>query len=422
MSYKISRLILSLFPFFLITGPLLSDFFLIIFGLITIYLFSSSNILNNYKLIFLIYLFWLIYLIIRSLSSSDPLLSLESSLFYFRFGILAVGVYLLLENNFKKTLDSFLISLNIIFLLLCLDVIREVISGKNIFYYFGLIDFYKFSESQTSGLFGDRRILGGYISRFLPLIYLSIIYFKKVKYTNLYYLSIIVFLASIYSIIVSGERASIVNTLFILFILLIFLNIKLIFKFFIIILSSIGYYIFLQFDSLIKYRIHNLTQEQINTNFNNILEISRSHEYIYKSAFEIFQNNLIFGIGPKLFRVHCNYTNFSNGCSTHPHHSYLQLLSEVGIIGALPVFFLLTYVIFKIITEFININFLKKNKISFFELIFLLCVFINLNPLTPSGNFFNNWLSLIYYLPLGFILYFSKNRIKFYNFFSADKS
>lgn len=421
MIYSLSRIILSSFPFLLITGPFLTDFFLVIFGIISIYLFYKLNKLENFRIIFLSYIFWLLYLVIRSSISSDPLLSLESSLFYFRFGLLVIGVYLLLENNFKKTMNSFLITLNFIFLILCLDVIREVIFGINIFYYFGYMDFFKFSESQTSGLFGDRRVLGGFVSRFLPIIYLSIIYFKRIKYNKMYHLSIFVFFASIYSIIVSGERSAIVNTLFILTFILIFSNIKLIYKLSVTVLSILGVYIFFQSNTLIKYRIFDLTQYQINTNFNNILEISRSHEYIYKAAFEIFQNNLFFGIGPKLFRVHCKYTNFPNGCSTHPHHSFLQLLSEVGILGATPVMFLIVYVIYKLIGEFIYINFFKKNKLSKFELIFLLCIFINLNPFTPSGNFFNNWLSLIYYLPIGFILYFSKKRYKFYNFFSADK-
>ena len=31
---------------------------------------------------------------------------------------------------------------------------------------------------------------------------------------------------------------------------------------------------------------------------------------------------------------------------------------------------------------------------------------ITLWPLAPTGNFFNNWLSIIYFLPLGFIIYF----------------
>ncbi len=419
---SLSRIILSSFPFLLITGPFLSDFFLIIFGMISIYLFSISNKLDNFRIIILSYIFWLLYLIIRSLTSSDPLLSFESSLFYFRFGLLVLGVYLLLENNFKKTMDSFLITLNFIFLILCLDVIRETIFGINIFYYFGYMDYFKFSESQTSGLFGDRRVLGGFVSRFLPIIYLSIIYFKKIKYKKLYHLSIIIFFASIYSIIVSGERSAIINTLFILVFILIFSNIKFIYKLLIPLFSILGVYIFFQFNTLIKYRIFDLTQGQINTNFNNILELSRSHEYIYKAAFEIFQNNFIFGIGPKLFRVHCSYTNFPNGCSTHPHHSYLQLLSEVGILGAAPVILLILYVIYKLIDEFICVYFFKKNKLCKFELIFLLSIFINLNPLIPAGNFFNNWLSFLYYLPFGFVIYFSKNRDRFYNFFSADKS
>jgi hypothetical protein len=32
-------------------------------------------------------------------------------------------------------------------------------------------------------------------------------------------------------------------------------------------------------------------------------------------------------------------------------------------------------------------------------------VLISLWPLLPSGNFFGNWLNVIYYLPLGFIMY-----------------
>ena len=32
-------------------------------------------------------------------------------------------------------------------------------------------------------------------------------------------------------------------------------------------------------------------------------------------------------------------------------------------------------------------------------------VIINLWPLAPTGNFFNNWLSILYYLPVGFLIY-----------------
>jgi hypothetical protein len=30
---------------------------------------------------------------------------------------------------------------------------------------------------------------------------------------------------------------------------------------------------------------------------------------------------------------------------------------------------------------------------------------VNLFPIMPSGNFFNNYINIIYYLPLGFLLW-----------------
>ena len=44
----------------------------------------------------------------------------------------------------------------------------------------------------------------------------------------------------------------------------------------------------------------------------------------------------------------------------------------------------------------------KKSNIN---LCFLLALIINLFPFIPTGNFFNNWLSIIYFLPMPFILY-----------------
>ena len=31
-------------------------------------------------------------------------------------------------------------------------------------------------------------------------------------------------------------------------------------------------------------------------------------------------------------------------------------------------------------------------------------IFINLFPFVPTGSFFNNWMSIMYFLPLGFFL------------------
>ena len=40
-----------------------------------------------------------------------------------------------------------------------------------------------------------------------------------------------------------------------------------------------------------------------------------------------------------------------------------------------------------------------------FKIFLLLSFFINFFPLFPNGNFFNNWLNILMYLPFGFFLY-----------------
>ena len=40
--------------------------------------------------------------------------------------------------------------------------------------------------------------------------------------------------------------------------------------------------------------------------------------------------------------------------------------------------------------------------------IIIIGVFINFWPIVPFGNFYNNWLSILIYLPIGFLLYFRK--------------
>ena len=51
-----------------------------------------------------------------------------------------------------------------------------------------------------------------------------------------------------------------------------------------------------------------------------------------------------------------------------------------------------------------------KNKIFLnnFEICILGAFLITLWPLAPSGNFFNNYLSIFYYFPIGFYLWLRK--------------
>ena len=59
----------------------------------------------------------------------------------------------------------------------------------------------------------------------------------------------------------------------------------------------------------------------------------------------MFKDKPILGHGPKSFREKCSQLDYYSvrSCSTHPHNTFIQLLSETGIIGfALP-FLLFSY-------------------------------------------------------------------------------
>jgi O-antigen ligase len=96
-----------------------------------------------------------------------------------------------------------------------------------------------------------------------------------------------------------------------------------------------------------------------------------------------------------------SYYEFKDGCNTHPHNFYMQFLSEIGVIGFL---FLIGFFFFILKSLFIRImTYIKDDKISCDIVIFgfYFSVFF---PLLPSGNFFNNYNSLLLYLPLSCLI------------------
>lgn len=100
---------------------------------------------------------------------------------------------------------------------------------------------------------------------------------------------------------------------------------------------------------------------------------------------------------------------FKNGCNTHPHNIHLEFLSELGSFGYI-------FLLFAVLFVFCNIaliilkrkKFIKKRKNNFFFLFILLGLANSLFPFFPSGSFFNNWLSVIFYFNLGLLIYFYK--------------
>jgi O-antigen ligase len=111
-----------------------------------------------------------------------------------------------------------------------------------------------------------------------------------------------------------------------------------------------------------------------------------------------------------------SYYPYLNGCNTHPHNIHLEFLAELGLIGyffLLSFFIYIFYQIIKILVKiYLNSNkklWDNKKKYHFYYIFILLGLFNSLFPLFPSGSFFNNWLSVIFYFNLGFFINSTKN-------------
>lgn len=408
-----------LIPFFLITGPFLADLAVSLCAILFIIntIFNQSINLGNYyknKFFLLFIIFW-VTSVISSLLSSHILFSLETSFFYIRFCFFVLSVLFLLRN-YPKFIILFFYSICFCFLILIADGFVQFFTKKNIFGW-------EIISNRISSFFKDELVLGSYISRLLPL-FLALFIFLKNK-LNIYfkYLFIIIFILSEVLVFLSGERAS-----------FFFLNLS---AFFFLALSSdykktrVGILftsfliiiIITLFNSEYKFRMFDTTLNQIkvsdtisaNDLTKNYYVFTSQHENIYKSAILMFKENKIIGIGPRLFRLNCNKKQFlisSDSCTTHPHNTYIQLLAELGIFGFIQIFILfLIFLYFSIKHIFFKIT---KRFIIFndFQIALLSGILITIWPFVPTGNFFGNWISILYYLPIGFFLFSFDKKFK----------
>ena len=86
MIHFLNKYLIIIFPIFLVIGPALSDIAVSVLSISYIYICFREKYYNDFQIwiVKLLIIFWL-YCICRSILSADPLLSLESSLFYGRF-------------------------------------------------------------------------------------------------------------------------------------------------------------------------------------------------------------------------------------------------------------------------------------------------------------------------------------------------
>jgi len=406
----INLIIVSIIPF-LILGPFFPDLIVSVSALFFLYyVFKNKKFYFLYNKSLIIFFIFCIYCILLSLFvAQDMLLSFESSLFYFRIGMFSCFIWYLIDQD-KNILTFFYYALILCFSALVIDGYIQYFTGVN-------LSGFKISGIRVSSFFRDEFILGSYLSRLFPLLFALFLVKKKQKF-EIYFIGALFILVDVL-IFMSGERSAFfflnLSTVFIIILIKEYQKFRLV----TFIIAIICVVILSLNSSKLNERMFKGPAEDMGLvkSSKEAVIFSKAHDSLIRTAYNMFEDQPIFGHGPKMFRVVCKDEKYATGinlCMTHPHNFYVQLLAETGIIGFLFLFSVLAYVIFVALRQLKSIIFKQKRPLTDYQVCLLAGILITVWPLTPNGNFFNNWLMIVYSLPIGFYLQsiYSKKKVK----------
>ena len=339
---------------------------------------------------------------------------MQSSISQLRFFLFAVFISIFFKPEiFFKYLIQFW---SVIILLVCIDTNIQLITGIDIFGYTAEGHGYDYRiflnphVGRLGGPFGDELVVGAFLAKIsapIVLFYLYKIQSSTKKFENIKH---ILLLCLIYeSVIISGERTSliIITVVFLLY-FIIKTDIKkaslLLFSIFLMIS------IFYSNNNFIKLRI--IDTAKIVSNISN-----SSYGRIYDSSVSLWKKNIFFGTGLKNYHINCNKlkdpnpTNKYAYCSpNHSHNTFLQLLSETGLLGLL-LFYLFFGYILKIFYENKKKLKLLKQEYKYFLFGSSIMVIYHLIPSPiPAGSFFSTWNATFFWLQLGILMTLLNNK------------
>tara|TARA_A100001011_G_scaffold193695_1_gene202159 strand:- start:816 stop:2147 length:1332 start_codon:yes stop_codon:yes gene_type:complete len=313
---------------------------------------------------------------------------------YIRYLILYFILRFLIEEKIIN-LKIFFISCSIFSLFVSFDVIYQFIFGKDIFGYEPSLG------RKFAGPFGEEYIAGGYIQRFFLFSFFLIPFFLKDRNKIIFFLfGISLFLIYMVAIILSGNRMPLV--LFIFMTILIFLFEKKIRRYLIYFLPIIFIILITSYHSnvLIKQNFSNLYKQLFS--ITEVLKTKQIHNTFkkkgmnsyfleFRTFYGTWQMNKYTGGGVKSFRINCwKRKHFMPGerttCNTHPHNYYLEILTDLGLVGFIIFSLIFAIVIYRsfINKYFVSSSLNNNNIITPFMFLF----FIEIFPLKSSGSFF----------------------------------
>ena len=396
----INLIIASIIPF-LIWGPFFPDLIVSISALFFLfYIFKNKKFyfFNNKPLI--IFFIFCIYCILLSIFiAEDRMLSFESSLFYFRIGVFSCFIWYLIDKD-KNILTYLYYTLILCFSALVIDGYFQYFTGENLF---GI----KIGGMRVSSFFGDEKIMGSYLSRLFPLLFALFLVKQKNKF-EIYFIGLLFILVDVL-IYMSAERVAFfylnLSTLFIVILIKEYQK----FRLATFIIAIICIFILSLMSPELSNRMFKGPAQNMGfiKSTNKATIFTPTHDSLIRTAYNMFKDQPLLGHGPKMFRLICKDEKYAVGitpCMTHPHNFYVQLLAETGIIGFLFLLSVLILVLYTALRQFKSIIFRQKRILTDYQVCLLAGILISIWPFSPNGNFFHNWLMIVYSLPVG--LYF----------------
>ena len=390
-------ILLSLFPISIILGNLIINLF--------IFLISISFIINlkeNKKFfkdkIFYLLIFFLTSLVLNIFFSIDPLNSAPRVLKLIFITLFILEISRFLTKYKYEIINHVFFFWFLIFFIISIDVIIELIFGKN------TLGLSTSLEGRVASFFGDELVVGSYYYGF-ALFSLSYLIKKN--------LNIFVLIATILSIIIIsfliGERSSFIR-LFISIIIFssIAINIHYIKKLLLFTVLMGFMTIFLNLNDTYKYRYFDQIKKIYSTNGISYFFKETTYGQHYNVATKIFKEYPIFGVGVKNFRLESFNPKYQpddtwTGGSTHPHQIHYEFLSETGLFGYT------CFLIFLLGSLYLSIKSYLKNR-NVYLLSGILFVFCILIPLLPSGSFLTTFFSSIFWLNFALMVAFIRSK------------
>ncbi|MDC3157085.1 O-antigen ligase family protein [Candidatus Pelagibacter bacterium] len=335
---------------------------------------------------------------------------LTKSFAYSRFLIL----YFILKFLVNRDLIRFkflFFSFGVCALFVSVDVIIQYFIGKDLFGY-------ETTGRRLSGPFKDEYIAGSYIQRFfifLPFA-ITIFFFKEKKiFFNL--LIALILITSGLGAILAGNRMPLI--LFVLVLTIVLFYVKDFRKILVVSLFFIlggVYYLannYAEFGHHYKsfvaksFQITHYFKIKFTTGETDFLANPNIKEM--ETGILTWEQNKIFGGGIKSFYFNCSKIKNSvmdkyggTNCSSHPHNYYLEIASELGILGLIliiSIFFLIFIKTLKLL-HFSKNNFLNKNLLIPFFALFIAEVF----PFKSTGSFFTTANATFLFIIVSFII------------------